>query len=401
MKQYILDNGIKLLYYNEKKHITSFSVGFEAGALCEDKYYFGTAHVVEHMLFKKTKSKDEDEINKIINRYFGFNNAMTNYPYAIYYGTCLSEFFNNAFEIYSDIILNPCFEEKLLEEEKKIIYEELNQWDADPCQRIEDEIYKNAFKKRRIRDKIIGNYKSLSCIDVDHITKFYNEFYIPSNCVISVSSNLSFENILSVVEKYFCDFKGENKKEIAVEYENACEGIFTSNIYGLNGVKLKYIFSIDGLNKKDIQAFKIFNEYFGEGVCSLLFDELRTKHNLVYDVYTELKQEKGIKLYSINLSCSEENLEKIRAIIEGLIDSVKNIEFKQDNIFELSKKIILKNTLNLERTIDIVKMSNTYEIMNINADIYWDINMLNKINSKDISQSINKVFKYNCIQILS
>ena len=47
-----------------------------------------------------------------MDRIFGFSNAMTNYPYVIYYGSVNSVDFLNGFELYSDILLNPAFQGK-------------------------------------------------------------------------------------------------------------------------------------------------------------------------------------------------------------------------------------------------------------------------------------------------
>ena len=86
MKEFILDNGIKLIYSRGTSKLTSISIALEAGA-SQDGKLFGLAHATEHMLYKGTKKRNESQINEELSKLFGFHNAMTNYPYVIYYGS--------------------------------------------------------------------------------------------------------------------------------------------------------------------------------------------------------------------------------------------------------------------------------------------------------------------------
>ena len=67
--EYILKNGIKLIYRPGINNLTSISIGLEAGAFSEGEQY-GVAHAVEHMVYKGTKTKTEDEINKKLSSIF-------------------------------------------------------------------------------------------------------------------------------------------------------------------------------------------------------------------------------------------------------------------------------------------------------------------------------------------
>ncbi len=63
----------------------------------ENKEEIGMAHALEHILFKGNEKLKEDEINEKLDDLFGFNNAMTNFPYVIYYGTTAKEDFEEGF----------------------------------------------------------------------------------------------------------------------------------------------------------------------------------------------------------------------------------------------------------------------------------------------------------------
>ena len=211
MKSYILDNGIRLFYQQREGAITSFCIGFKAGALEEEDYHLGTAHVVEHMVFKGTTKRTEKEINSDIDRLFGFSNAMTNYPYVIYYGSVNSVDFDDAFELYTDILLNPTFSREGFQEEMKVIKEELRDWKEDLSQSCEDNLLANAFKKRRIKELIIGSEESLENISLEEVKSFYYEHYFPENCVITIVTSLEADYVYNEINNLFGTWRREAK----------------------------------------------------------------------------------------------------------------------------------------------------------------------------------------------
>ena len=199
----ILNNGIKLIYKNITGNITSFTIGFEAGACMEEENEIGVAHALEHMVFKGTNNQNEFQINTKLDELFGFNNAMTNFPYVIYYGTTHRDDFEKGIQVYSDILLNPNFPSDSYDEEINIICEELKDWKDDPYQFCEDCMLENAFTQRRIKELIIGSEQQVRNITIEGLKKFYEKYYTSQNCVISVVTSLDYHEVKNIIINYF------------------------------------------------------------------------------------------------------------------------------------------------------------------------------------------------------
>ena len=86
VKEIILKNNLKILYKHNESELTSICISLNAGAALEENK-LGVAHAVEHMVYKGTGKRSEAQINEELSSIFGFQNAMTKYPYVIYYGT--------------------------------------------------------------------------------------------------------------------------------------------------------------------------------------------------------------------------------------------------------------------------------------------------------------------------
>jgi predicted Zn-dependent peptidase len=288
-------------------------------------------------------------------------------------------------------------------EEMDIISEELKEWKDDLVQACEDELFANSFSCRRIKELIIGNEKSIKAIDLLTLKRFYKEFYVPGNCVVTVVSSLSMEEVIAIAKKYLGTWQGEYSQKNINFYENNLGGIYIEDKEGINGAKLQFIYPIHELNDEEIKALTLFNLCFGEGTSSLLYDEIRTKRGLVYDIGSYIKNEKGIKLYTITLAASKENIHQVIDIIENIINKVKNSgELFSSEMTEKYEKIIkLKREMRLEKSVELCKNITVYEVMYNSAEkFYNEVENLKSIKSEEIMKVIKRVLVNPSIQII-
>lgn len=371
MKKFILDNGMKILYKNSNSELTSICISLDAGA-GRDREMLGIAHVTEHMIYKGTKSRSEKQINEELSNIFGFQNAMTNYPYVVYYGTLLSEDLESGIELFSDILINPTFIEDGFKEEMNVIIEELKEWDEELEQYCEDKLFFNSMNNRRTKYPIIGTMESLDAITLKEIKKFYNKYYCPNNTTITVISSLGFEEVKDIVKKYFNDWKRSEIINENISYGQVENNIFIDKKENINSAKVQVIFPIEDLSHEEIKALRIFNQYFGEGVNSILFDTLRTKYGLVYDILTRIANENYIKVYKITYSTSHENVEKSIEIIKEIIKNLGALKSNivRDDINKLIKSFKLKRLFGEEQSVRLAMQLATYETMFGEGSLY-------------------------------
>ena len=405
MKEIILDNNLKLIYKHSESELTSICISLNAGAGIEVEK-MGVAHAVEHMVYKGTKTKSESQINEQLSSIFGFQNAMTNYPYVIYYGTLLNEDLNSGVELFSDILLNPEFDEKGFKEEMEVIKEELDEWDEEIEQFCEDKLFYNIFNKRRIKNPIIGTKESLDNLTVTDLKRFYEENYFPENTSISVITSIDFNSVKEIMDKYFGMWKSKvisrNSYVNNIEYEKIdASKIQITKRQGIKNAKVQMIFPLDKLNFKELNAFRLFNQYFGEGVNSVLFDALRTKNSLVYDVITRISNENYIKMYKITFTTSKENVNKA---VELVMNLIKEINLKDElgiRLESLIKSYKLKRLFREEQSIILAKELATYDTRFGDYNIYEnELGKIDEITEVDILNSAKKVLKNSAVQVV-
>lgn len=403
MKDFIFDNGLKFIYKKSNSELTSICISLDAGA-ARDGEMLGVAHVTEHMVYKGTETRSEKEINIELSNIFGFQNAMTNYPYVVFYGTLLSEDLQKGLDLFSDILLMPVFTEEGFKEEMEVIKQELKEWDEDLEQYLEDKLYFNCMENRRLKYPIIGTTESLNKMTIDDAIDFFNNYYCANNATITIVSDLDFEQVKDMVEDYFIDWRSEKLPESQEVTTIPKSGVFIDKKEGINSAKVQIIFPIDELNQCEIKALRIFNQYFGEGVNSILFDTLRTKYGLVYDVLTRIANEEYIKVYKITYNTAHENVDRSIEIIKELIKDVDDYRdiLQKENIESLIKSFRLKRLFGNEQSVRLAKEIATYDTMFGDGNLYLDESEdLNKLPIDYIINTAIKVLEKMTIQVIT
>ncbi|WP_055071355.1 M16 family metallopeptidase [Clostridium massiliamazoniense] len=397
----VFENGVTFLYEYRNISHSSFCIGLEAGANAEDEKNIGVAHALEHFLFKGTENYGEEEINKKLDGLFGFSNAMTNFPYVIYYGTTFNDDFEDAFNLYSDIILKPSFTEEGFKEEISVIKQELSDWKGDLEQFCEDKLLYNSLFGERIGKRIIGTEDDIEEITLEKMKEFHNDFYVSENLVVSVVTSLDYDYVKQLVLE---NFGVLSKKAIKLKEER--KRVFKSGYYEDNrglykGAKIQIIFDISELTLEEVKGLRILNMYLGEGVSSLFYDEIRTKRGLAYEVASEVKWEKGIRLFSIAMSTTKDSVNEAISAVENILENIKELKLSKEEIKNLVKRYKMKSSLEIERSIVLANRMAINEILNGNGEIpIEDAEKDFKLSSKKVNEIIKKVFKNKAIEVL-
>lgn len=339
-KELILPNGLKVVTIKRDTQLFAINLGVKIGPLYEKKEEKGISHFIEHMLFKGTKNRDNETLNKDLENIGGEYNAYTDYGCTVYSVSALEEEIYNGLEILSDMVKNSSFLESELEKERGVILAEIRTSKDD----IEDYSFKKthevAFSKSPLKYDIIGNEHNVKSFSRDTLFSFYKNYYTPDNSYISIVSPLDHDDAEKLILKYFSHWQGSHKEKNEVLWESNKEGVFISKKKDIEQSTVVYLYTFHGIEKDLELPLKILSHNLGESSNSILFRELREKRGLAYDVYTHLDLSRFIKSMAIYTAVGEESVnEAIEVINEAILD-IKNekIEFNDDTV-NLMKKV--------------------------------------------------------------
>lgn len=129
-------------------YLKSVSIGvwIKAGSAYETLEINGISHVIEHMLFKGTKTKSAKDIADITTSLGGNLNAFTSKEYTSYYIRTLDVHLEASIDLLSDMILDSTISKEDIEKEKCVILDEIDMYEDSPEDMVHEELQQYVWK---------------------------------------------------------------------------------------------------------------------------------------------------------------------------------------------------------------------------------------------------------------
>ncbi|MCY6370639.1 M16 family metallopeptidase [Clostridium ganghwense] len=403
LQKHNLDNGLTVVTIKKDTQLASVHVGIKIGSIYEKVEQKGISHFVEHMMFKGTKKRTNEELNEELEQRAGDYNAYTDYNCTVYSMTVLKEEIEASIELMADMTQNSNFPEEEIERERGVILAEIRTSKDD----IEDYSFKNtmecAFKKSSIRIDTIGSKNTVEKFKRNELMEFYKRYYVPNNAYITLVSSYDHDEAINLIEKYFKDWQKKEFEREKVIVENNIPIKKISYKKDAEQCTIVYLYTFHNLSRDEELALRIMNYKFGESANSVLFRRLREERGLAYDVCSELDMGKYVKTLSIYTAVNEDDVSESLDIINKSIEDIQNEKIVlDDKNISLMKKVL--KTAVVSTLEDSTQLSNyvVHQIID-KEDIYEFIDNMNNmenIKGEDIYKVSKKVLKEPTIHIL-
>ena len=280
-----LKNGVRILT-KKMPHARSVSMGVwvNVGARDESAKENGLSHLIEHMIFKGTKKRTAFQIAKQFDALGCNTNAFTGYENTCYHARVMDSHLKTVVDILSDIFLNSVFDEKELEKERAVIFQEIGMVEDSP----EDYVHvlsNTAFwDDNPLGRSILGTKENILGFTTNDINKFFKRFYQPNRIIISFAGNLSHDETVDLIGPNFESVKPGNSFPARIT-PFAHSAI---NLHHRDSEQLHICLGTKGISITDPGrfAFSILNTVFGGNMSSRLFQNLREQRGLAYSVYS-------------------------------------------------------------------------------------------------------------------
>ena len=337
MQKYRLKNGITLIFEKNNSKSVALEVMFRVGSNFEGKSMAGISHFLEHMLFEGTKSrKDSREIANEIEKYGAEFNAYTTGERTAFFIKIINKRFDRALDILSDMVANPVFDKKVIEKEKRVILKEINMVTDDSRLHQWILFQKNLFEKHPAKNPTYGNAGAVKSFDRKHVAGYYFSHYIPNNMIVSVVGNAG--GVSGKIKRYFGNLKpkklvkrGEVKEPLQKQIKKFVEKRKTNNSYMVLGYK-----TMPRLHK-DSYVFDIIAGILGRGQSGWVFDEIRNKRGLAYQVGVNSESEIDYGMFAVYAGLDRKNIEEAKKII---LQQFRRLEKLSQNDLEEAKTYI-------------------------------------------------------------
>jgi predicted Zn-dependent peptidase len=195
-----LENGLVVLT-DRMAGVRSVTLGFffRVGSRIEPDNLNGISHFIEHAVFKGTSKRSALDIAIEQDRLGGNLEAFTTHEETGFAIKVIDDQLPAAFDLISDMLMNPRFDESELESERRVIIEEMKMIEDSPEDYL-GEIFSEAFfPGHPLGMNIAGTPETVKTFDHERTRKYHKENYVPGNLVIAAAGNVTHQQIEHLV----------------------------------------------------------------------------------------------------------------------------------------------------------------------------------------------------------
>jgi len=325
-KKTVLKNGLKVIT-SRMPHMESVSIGIwiGVGGRYEGKKVCGMSHLIEHMLFKGTASRTANELKEAIEGVGGSFNGFTSEEFTCYLVKLASRYLELGLDVLSDMVLNPVIDPAELKKEKYVICEEIKMYMDQPSHHVFDILAEAMWPGHALGRPIAGYLDSVKDFEKASLTAFKERFYQPSNISIVATGRVDERKVRKISAKFF----SENSSARSFPYETVKRSDKGSDIriFKKDTKQTHLALGFHSI-KRDHRlryAASLLNIILGGNMSSRLFDRLREKKALCYDISSSVKKYRDTGAFVIHAGVDNVRLlEASREIIHELDDMRKN-----------------------------------------------------------------------------
>src|ERR1700722_7841808 len=208
IQQAELPNGV-VIVTEKMPHVRSVSVGIwlASGSRAEFSGRNGIAHFIEHMLFKGTRKRTAEEIAQSVDSVGGMLDAFTAKEMTCFNAKVLDEHLPVAFDVLSDLVLRPRFDDADIAKEKQVVLEEIKMDEDNPEYLIHELFTQNFWRGHSLGLPILGTAETVPQFSQDAVRECFQSWYAPNNTVITAAGNLEHARLVDLVTRQFGDAK--------------------------------------------------------------------------------------------------------------------------------------------------------------------------------------------------
>ena len=383
----ILDNGMTILFEKRELPVVSVIFAVKTGGINEKEDEKGISHFIEHMVYKGTLTRNSKQIAEEIEKKGGELNGFTSEDLTGYWCKMPSENIDIALNVLSDIIKNPVFDEKEIEKERMVIFEEIKMYKDNPRMYVFEEIQKCLYTGT-MSINLAGTPETLNSIDRKKLVSKFRDTYTPNNMVLCVVGNADFDYLVEFVEKNF-----DNEKMLIEKQEfNLKNEIRQEERKGIDQSNLVFAYHTPLSGNPKSYAAKVLSVIMAEGMSSRLFSEIREKRNLAYAVKGGSEIGKDYSYNWIYVGTTKENLGQVKEIILNEFKKISE-SLTENELNETKKQIIGNFKISLE---DSQKQMLGLLISEIqeSAEKYYEFeNDILKVNLEDLREISKKALE--------
>jgi len=401
----VLPNGLTVIVQEDRSApVASIQAWCGTGSVDEAEHLgAGMSHILEHMLFKGTKTRGSSAIVQKIQDVGGYINAYTSFDRTVYWIDVPKAGASVAIDILSDTMMNSTLPREEYAKEQEVIRREFAMGMDDPDRMAGQLLFATAFHRHPYRLPVIGQLDIFNQLTHEDVLRYYQTRYVPNNLTFIVVGDVDAEAVYEQLGAFFKDYPARSLPPAYIPAEPPQLGPrvvhqeFTTEL-----TRLSLAWHVPEITHPDVPALDLLSTILGDGRSSRLYRRVREEAGLAFGISAFSYTPGDPGLLGIDATVEPAKREATQELVLKVIEEIKQEGVTSDELAK-AKKISLSHHLGSLTTMrgqasDLG--SNWFLTRNLNFTRDY-LAAVQKISPEDISRVAGKYLTADNLTIVS
>ena len=348
-----LKNGLRIVYVPCEAQSIAFGLFISSGSRHEEPQVAGISHFIEHMLFKGTATRKPLDITCAIEGRGGNFNACTSEEATFYYAHMPDNYLAEAVDILSDMYLHAAFPEDEFKREREVVLEEIKMYDDDPSSVVLENLQRALFPKNPLGAPVGGSSSTLQRMTPSDLRCYMRTHYLPTNTIAVLvghfDEKVAHDAILRALGRPRAA-KVFFSRPLPINFKLAPQTEITAS-RDIQQTQLAIGYRTFGVLDERKYAATVLDAILGRGMSSRLFQEVREKRGLSYDISSRMQFFSDAGMFTISAGIEKSNATKVMDTINRELKRVQTTKLTAAELKRTKEFLIGNFRLGQEKVI--------------------------------------------------
>ncbi len=346
-QKWILPNGLTILIQEDHSApVASVQAWCGTGSINEDRHLgAGLSHILEHMLFKGTKTRPANAIAQKIQDVGGYINAYTSFDRTVFWIDVPKDGVATALDVLADAMMNSTLPPEEYAKEQEVIRREFAMGMDDPDRMAAQLLFKTAYHKHPYRLPVIGELGVYNQLTQQDVMRYYKTRYVPNNLTFIVVGDVDAGKVHQQIADYFKDYPEKSLPPIFIPQEPPQLGCREAHEeFRTELTRLSLTWHIPEITHPDVPALDLLSTILGDGRSSRLYRRVREESGLAFSVSAFSYTPGDPGLFGIDAITEPAKREPAQDLVSQIVSEIKQAGATAEEVMK-AKKISLSHHL--------------------------------------------------------
>ncbi|MDQ3626573.1 MAG: insulinase family protein, partial [Verrucomicrobiota bacterium] len=346
-QQWVLPDGLTLIVQEDHSApVASVQAWVGTGSIDEDEHLgAGLSHILEHMLFKGTRTRPANAIAQAVQDVGGYINAYTSFDRTVYWIDVPKAGVPAAVDVLADATMNSTLPAEEYVKEQEVIRREFAMGFDDPDRMAGQLLFATAYQRHPYRLPVIGLLDVFNQLTRDDVMRYYKARYVPNNMTFVVVGDVDGEQVHQQLAAFFKDHPAKSLKPVFIPEEPQQLGPReVHQEFATELTRLSLAWHIPAVTHPDVPALDLLSMILGTGRSSRLYRRVREEAGLAFGISAFSYTPGQCGILGVDATTSPDKRGATQELVLQIIEEIKQARVTPEELIK-AKKIALSHQL--------------------------------------------------------